>query len=161
MDEQDAQALRYVVLALQRQGNRRLNALLAPAGVTASQAETLAVVGEHGPLTTREVGQRLVCESGSPSRLLATLAEAGWTVRSHPVGDRRTTLHSLSRAGREKLAEVERLEEEFTGELATNFSSDDAAARGRDAIDLLMSLVSDADLRSALAARFPGRDSMR
>ena len=36
-----------------------------------------------------------VCESGSPSRLLAALADKGLTVRSNPAEDRRATLHAL------------------------------------------------------------------
>ena len=34
------------------------------------------------PLAVREVGDRLVCEPGSPSRLVAALAAAGLVTRS-------------------------------------------------------------------------------
>ena len=62
--------LRYLVLGAQREGARSLAELLQPAGLTAAQAEVIAVLRDADrPLTVREVGDRLVCEGGSPSRL--------------------------------------------------------------------------------------------
>src|SRR3954469_1839470 len=69
--------LRYLVLGAQREGNRVLTELLRPVGVTASQAEVLAVVRAGGPRPVREIGERLVCETGSPSRLVASMVDAG------------------------------------------------------------------------------------
>lgn len=57
---------RYLILALQRQGNRQLNNLFAQLDLTNSQAEAIEVIGTYGPMSTREVGDYLVCESGSP-----------------------------------------------------------------------------------------------
>jgi hypothetical protein len=63
--------LRYLILGAQREGNRTLTELLKPIGVTPSQAEVLSVLADAGdPLSVRDVGERLVCESGSPSRLV-------------------------------------------------------------------------------------------
>lgn len=149
-----AERFRFVVLALQRQGSRRLNAALARLGVTASQAEALEVIGTFGPLTTRRTGDYLVCESGSPSRLLASLADKGLTVRSNPPEDRRATLHALSPAGRDLLDEVRCRQGEFHAELAGLL---DAAAADPDLSPLrrLAELVVDPDLRGALGRRFP------
>src|SRR3954451_4303041 len=61
--------LRYLILGAQREGARALAELLRPAGLTAAQAEVLAVLREAGkPLTVREIGERLVCEGGRPRR---------------------------------------------------------------------------------------------
>src|SRR5215217_2285183 len=70
--------LRYLILAAQREGARALAELLRPAGLTAAQGEVIAVLQEaKRPLTVREIGERLVCETGSPSRLVASLVDAG------------------------------------------------------------------------------------
>ena len=63
-----AEELRYLVLAIQREGNRLLAAELKPLGITPSQAEVLRVLRDHGPLTLNALGGLLVCEtSNSPS----------------------------------------------------------------------------------------------
>src|SRR3954471_14714181 len=78
--------LRYLILGAQREGNRALTELLKPIGVTPSQAEVLSVLAAaDSPLTVREIGLLLVCETGSPSRLVSTLVSAGLVAReSHP-----------------------------------------------------------------------------
>ena len=49
-----AEELRYLILAAQREGARALAELLRPAGLTAAQAEVLAVLDDAGrPLTVR------------------------------------------------------------------------------------------------------------
>jgi DNA-binding MarR family transcriptional regulator len=76
MDE--TEELRYLILGAQREGARVLTALLRDVGLTAAQTEVLAVIRDAGrPLTVREIGERLVCESGSPSRLVASVVAAG------------------------------------------------------------------------------------
>src|SRR3954465_9574469 len=58
----EIEELRYLVLGAQREGARVLADLLRPAGLTAAQAEVLAVLRDAGrPLTLREIGDRLVC----------------------------------------------------------------------------------------------------
>jgi DNA-binding MarR family transcriptional regulator len=41
------------------------------------------------PLTVREISERLVCESSSPSRLVATVVAAGLLARGQRAGGRR------------------------------------------------------------------------
>jgi DNA-binding MarR family transcriptional regulator len=104
--------LRYLILGAQREGARTLAELLKPAGLTAAQAEVLAVLRDApGPLTVREIGERLVCESGSPSRLVASVADAGLLERGERDGDRRAVELSLTPAGAraaDQVAETER-----------------------------------------------------
>src|SRR6266700_3672007 len=74
--------LRYLVLAAQRDGNRALAARLRPLDLTPAQAEVLTVLaGADRPLTVRQIGEQLVCEPGSPSRLVASLVTAGLLAR--------------------------------------------------------------------------------
>ncbi|MGP5245294.1 MarR family winged helix-turn-helix transcriptional regulator [Corynebacterium variabile] len=151
-----ARVLRYTILAVQRQGNRRLGDLLRGFSLTPSQAEAMEVLSEHGPMTTREVGSYLLCESGSPSRILAALAEKGLSVRSRPEGDRRATLHGLTRAGRDKLDQVRAAEEDFNHEFAesleTQFPADEELW---SVIEKLKHMVTDPALQEALNLRFP------
>jgi MarR family transcriptional regulator, organic hydroperoxide resistance regulator len=104
--------LRYLILGAQREGARVFATLLKPSGLTAAQAGVLAVLRDaDGPLTVREIGERLVCEGGSPSRLVTSVADAGLIERGGRDGDRRAVELSLTPAGdraAEQVAEAER-----------------------------------------------------
>jgi DNA-binding MarR family transcriptional regulator len=104
--------LRYLVLAVQREGNRWLAAHLRPLGVTPAQAEALRVLGDHAPLTLTGLGELLVCESGSsPSRLVDRLVAHGLVERHPDAHDRRSVNLALSAQGSElerRIVAVER-----------------------------------------------------
>jgi MarR family transcriptional regulator, organic hydroperoxide resistance regulator len=103
--------LRYLILGAQREGARRLGELLKDIGLTAAQAEVVAVLRDAGrPLTVREIGERLVCEGGSPSRLVSSVVAAGLLRRGDRQGDRRAVELSLTPAGvraAQRVAEAE------------------------------------------------------
>ena len=116
--------LRYLVLAAQRDGNRMLAALLRPLGLTPAQAEVVTVLARAGgPLTVSQVGDLLVCEPGSPSRLVTSLVAAGYvTRRAHP-DDRRAAALELTARGRRAAAAVREVEERFHDELRERLTS--------------------------------------
>src|SRR4051812_48796854 len=120
--------LRYLVLGAQREGNRVLTELLRPVGVTASQAEVLAVVRAGGPLTVREIGERLVCETGSPSRLVASMVDAGLLERRGRPGDRRAVELSLTAKGEAAAAKVAEAERGLYDFLASTLGEREIAA---------------------------------
>ena len=94
-----AEELRYLFLAVQREGNRSLTDALAPLDLTPAQAEVLQVLEQYGSLTLIELGERLVCENGSPSRLVTQHGRKGAWCRKPPrTSDRRASQLTLSRA---------------------------------------------------------------
>jgi DNA-binding MarR family transcriptional regulator len=116
--------LRYLVLAAQRDGNRRLAALLRPLGLTPAQAEVLFVLSQADrPLALREVGAMLVCEPGSPSRLVSSLADAGHVARRAHPDDGRAAAVELTAQGRRAAAQVRAVEERFHDELRARLTS--------------------------------------
>lgn len=106
-----AEELRYLILAIQREGNRLLAADLRPLGVTPSQAEVVRVLHDHQPLTLLGLGELLVCETGSsPSRLVDRLVATGLIRRQADPADRRQVTLSLTADGEavaERVAAVE------------------------------------------------------
>ena len=81
--------LRYLVLAAQREGNRRFAAALKPLNLTPAWAEAISVLDKREPLTIRELGLLLVCEGEHPSRLVNRMVEAGLlTTEPSPDDDR-------------------------------------------------------------------------
>lgn len=92
--------VRYLVLALQREGNRQLAQGLAPASVTPSQAEAISLLAQHKVLSLRDLGTRLVCETGdSPSRLIDRLVNRGLVRKVRSEVDRRAISLTLTDLG--------------------------------------------------------------
>ncbi|HEY1829470.1 MAG TPA: winged helix DNA-binding protein [Acidimicrobiales bacterium] len=120
---------RYLVLAAQREGARALATALKPHDLTPSQAEAIAVLRDAGrPLTVREIGQRLVCEGGSPSRLLSTLTHKGFVKSTTGSADRRTTLLSLTRVGIDAGRTVGQIEQNLYGAISITLDEDEVMA---------------------------------
>lgn len=107
-----AEQLRYLILAIQREGNRVLAADLRPLGITPSQAEVIRVLADHQPLTLAGLGELLVCETGSsPSRLVDRLVSAGLVRRESRTDDRRQVTLSLTGEGAALAERVGRVED--------------------------------------------------
>jgi MarR family transcriptional regulator, organic hydroperoxide resistance regulator len=105
--------LRYLILAVQREGNRLLADALRPLHLTPSQAEVLRVLQDHEPLSLIALGDLLVCETGSPSRLVQGLVEAGLIERIPSATDKRMVTLTLTGVGKEMAAKVAAIESQF------------------------------------------------
>lgn len=102
--------LRYLVLAAQREGNRALSRELAPLGLTPSQFEIILVLAQYGPLSLRELGELIVCETGSPSRIVDTLVRRGYVERTPHLVDRRALVLMLTPVGSELVPRLQQIE---------------------------------------------------
>jgi DNA-binding MarR family transcriptional regulator len=141
---------RHLILAAQREGNRMLGDGLRHVALTPAQAEVLEVLSRGAPLTLAELGRLLVCETGSPSRLVDALVSRGLVSRETAGRDRRAVALRLTSEGQQALigagAAVRRLDE-FIGERLT---SDEVA----ELVHLLRRLMRDTAGGRALALRF-------
>ncbi|MEU6260364.1 MarR family transcriptional regulator [Streptomyces sp. NPDC047043] len=142
--------LRYLILAAQREGNRRLARALRPLEVTPSQAEVLSLLADRQPLTLSGLGELLVCESGTnPSRLVDRLVRAGLVLRVEDAQDRRHVELTLTSAGRLAATEIADIEKDVHRWI-------EAAAHGHDleAVNaFLRDLVADQPSGRAVARR--------
>jgi MarR family transcriptional regulator, organic hydroperoxide resistance regulator len=102
--------LRYLVLAAQREGNRFLAEALEPLALTPSQAEALRVLQDWQPLALIELGSLLVCEQGSPSRLVSGLIAAGHVASAPSAEDKRKVVLTLTPRGDEAAKHVAEIE---------------------------------------------------
>ena len=76
-----------------------------------------------GPLTVSQVGDLLVCEPGSPSRLVTSLVAAGYVARRPHPDDRRASALELTAQGRRAAERVREVEERFHDELRARLTS--------------------------------------
>lgn len=123
-----AERIRYLALAVQREGNRQLTIALRPLGLTPSQAEALRIMGDHAPMTLTDVGRMLVCEAGTnPSRIVDRLVEAGLVDRVTDPGDRRRVALRLTVAGAALERHVRDIEDQMYDQLDAVFADSDTA----------------------------------
>lgn len=103
---QRAEEFRYLILAAQREGDRILTEVLRPFDLTSSQFEVLRVLQECQPLSLTALGDLLVCESGSPSRLVNGLVEATLINRVPSTTDARMVTLTLTPSGEQLLSQA-------------------------------------------------------
>ncbi|WP_332238089.1 MarR family winged helix-turn-helix transcriptional regulator [Sporolactobacillus sp. KGMB 08714] len=120
-----AETLRYLILAAQRQGNRQLNEMLKELGLTAAQAEVLRVLHERRGISLKELGRLLICESGSPSRLVERMVRDGLARKIVHAKDFRYVTLRLTAAGEEKERSVENIERQMYNQLNHIYSEDE------------------------------------
>ena len=101
------------VKALDRELGRRINEAMEPLGITAAQADALAVIGDAEPLSLKELGDLLIAEGGHPSRLVDRLVAAGLVERNPAADDRRRIVLSLSPEGRRLAKRVNALRDQI------------------------------------------------
>lgn len=83
-------------------------------GLTPAQSEALRIVEDFGPLALKELGDMLVCDSGtSPSRLVERLVRAGLVHRETNELDRRQALLSTTMEGKRRAVLVRGIEEQM------------------------------------------------
>jgi DNA-binding MarR family transcriptional regulator len=146
----DLDRIRYSILGAQREGSRMMAASLRETGLTPAQAEVLEVVERHGPLTLAQLGKLLICETGSPSRLVDTLVQRGYICRERGERDRRIVTLTLTREGDQIVERAVRI-----GGLRDHIAAHLTPREISQLTSLLRKLLSDTPTGNALALRFP------
>lgn len=104
---------------------------------------------DYEPLSLAELGELLVCETGSPSRLVTRLVEAGMVEQKPSATDSRKVSLTLSEKGRELAHQIISIEEEMYASFQPLLQD----APIREMIKLLWHLVDGKPAGKALARR--------
>lgn len=141
--------LRFLILAAQREGSRGLSAALAPLDLTPAQAEVVRCLADFGPMSLRELGAMLVCESGSPSRLVDSVVKREIVTRTEDAADRRSVTLALTAEGKRLDRAVRKVEEALYQQIGGQLGADTIAK----ALALLRPLVAGSAGGEAIARR--------
>lgn len=141
--------MRYLILAAQRQGERSLVVLFRELDVTPSQAEALRVIADNAPLSLKELGERLICEGGSPSRLTSSLIQKGYVTTSETKKDRRVKILILTERGAKLVQQITLAEQNFYEQYTAKVTPSTLAALTSS----LQQLIDDPHLCKALELR--------
>ena len=141
--------LRYLILAAQREGSRTFAEILLPLGLTPAQSEVLRVLYEYEPLSLVELGELLVCETGSPSRLVNRLVEAGLVGQQPSEQDSRKVKLTLTQNGQNAVTSITAIEEKVYESISQMVEG----APVQELIDLLWKQVEGKPTGKAIARR--------
>ncbi|WP_367366482.1 MarR family winged helix-turn-helix transcriptional regulator [Leuconostoc pseudomesenteroides] len=109
----NADLLRYLINAVQKEGHKKYAEFLSPLGITPNQSEVLQVLSKKEPVSLKELGNLLICESKSPSRLVQRLVENGFIYKSKSIDDNRKSVLHLTSQGRELIPIIKEKEKLF------------------------------------------------
>ena len=109
-------------------------------GLSPSLNAALATVERHGPLTPSELAARERVRRPSITRIAARLEELGLVARAADPGDRRSSLISVTPAGRELLAASATRKDAFLSQRLEALGLEDRATLER-AAELLEGLL--------------------
>lgn len=105
--------LRYLIKAVDKEGEEQHTKMLAPLGVTPSQNEILKILAQQDGLATTQIGDLLICGSDNPSRVLDRLIQKELIKKEKDTIDSRKNNIYLTAKGRAVLKETRKVEAEF------------------------------------------------
>ncbi|MFD1871694.1 MarR family winged helix-turn-helix transcriptional regulator [Hymenobacter bucti] len=107
----------FSVYALSRLITKAYQPLLDTLGVTYPQYLVLLLLWEHESLTVKELGEKLLLDSGTLTPLLKRMEQRGWLSRRRATHDERSVIATLLPAGRD----LERQAQEIPTKLGSCF----------------------------------------
>jgi DNA-binding MarR family transcriptional regulator len=105
----------------------------AGAELTPSQTAALTTIERHGPLTPSELAQRERVQRPTVARMLGYLEETGMIERTAVLGDRRSSLVTVSDRGSRLLAEMRARKDAYLAERLAQLGPEDRMALDRAA----------------------------
>jgi DNA-binding MarR family transcriptional regulator len=90
----------FSVYALSRLITKAYQPLLDTLGVTYPQYLVLLLLWEHESLTVKELGEKLLLDSGTLTPLLKRMEQRGWLSRRRATHDERSVIAALLPTGR-------------------------------------------------------------
>jgi DNA-binding MarR family transcriptional regulator len=121
----EAERLRYYILAAQRLGQRQLNEFMKTIELTVSQSEVIRVLEQWQPISLKDLGSLLICETGSPSRLIERMVEDGLVDKVVNPSDARFVWLQLTEKGMSKAKQIMEFEEKLYVDLESLVSNDE------------------------------------
>ena len=100
-------------------------------GISIPQWRVVAVLGQHGTLTSKDIGERTHMHKTMVSRAVTDLERRDLLARQPNLVDKREAFLSLSAAGRRIYGEIVPLARDYAARLAADLSAADRAAFDR------------------------------
>ncbi|MGT2907470.1 MarR family winged helix-turn-helix transcriptional regulator [Streptococcus dentiloxodontae] len=113
---------RYLFRSADNIAIKEYSRLMAPLGITPNQSEVLLVLKNYEPLSLKALGELLICEEKSPSRLVKSLIQKGLVAKEISTEDRRSSLLFLTEAGKQLIPKIKQQEQLFDQSMENCYS---------------------------------------
>lgn len=113
----NGETIRSLFRSAENLASRRMTRLLAPLGITLNQSEVLLVLDKHAPISLKDLGDLLICEEKSPSRLVQSLIKKDLVAAQANKADKRSRLLSLTDKGKALIEPTKQKKAQFDAEL--------------------------------------------
>ncbi|MDF7669193.1 winged helix DNA-binding protein [Lactobacillus sp. ESL0703] len=125
LSEKKSELLRFLIKGSERESMRIFNNMLADYSITANQAEVLMILSQVGPLSLKEIGQLLICEKGSPSRLIQSLVNKNLVSKTTNKIDQRKNVLTLTKKGEELIPKINEVNHQLNTLISNRINNED------------------------------------
>lgn len=115
--------LRYLIRAVDKEGELIFSDLLKPFSITPSQNEILKILSANSGLSVSQIGELLICGSDNPSRLIDRLMLKGLVEKKRNPADTRVVNIFITPEGRALLEKTTLIEDQFNRQIEENLKN--------------------------------------
>ncbi|QNQ80877.1 MarR family winged helix-turn-helix transcriptional regulator [Lactobacillus sp. PV034] len=105
--------LRFLIKSCERESLYVFNNLLKDLELTSNQVEVITILNSYGAMSLKELGNLLICEKKSPSRLVQSLIKKKLLIKKIDETDKRVSLIDLTSQGKKLIPKINAANEKF------------------------------------------------
>lgn len=105
--------LRFLIKSCERESLYVFNNLLKDLELTSNQVEVITILNSYGAMSLKELGNLLICEKKSPSRLVQSLIKKKLLIKKIDETDKRVSLIDLTSQGKKLISKINAANEKF------------------------------------------------
>ncbi|QQP29456.1 MarR family winged helix-turn-helix transcriptional regulator [Lactobacillus ultunensis] len=143
--------LRFLIKSCEHESLTVFNNLLKDLNLTSNQVEVLTIIDSYGAMSVKELGNLLICEKKSPSRLVQSLIKKNLLVKKTNKADKRVSLISLTPEGKKLIPQINKANDQFNKIIEEKISNTDQV---NELIDILSSYLKGTDSILKIQKRF-------
>lgn len=143
--------LRFLIKSCEREFLHIFNDLLKDLGLTPNQVEVLTILNAYGAMSVKDLGNLLICEKKSPSRLVQSLIKRGSLERKVNKEDKRVSLICLTSQGKKLIPKINSINIKFNRIIEKKVPSTNEVDQ---AIDILSSYLGGTDSLTKIHRRY-------
>lgn len=105
--------LRFLIKSCERESLYIFNNLLKDLKLTSNQVEVITILNSYGAMSVKELGNLLICEKKSPSRLVQSLIKKNLLTKKIDEKDKRVSLIDLTSQGKKLIPKINAANKKF------------------------------------------------
>lgn len=143
--------LRFLIKSCERESLYVFNNLLKDLELTSNQVEVITILNSYGAMSVKELGNLLICEKKSPSRLVQSLIKKKLLIKKVDETDKRVSLIELTAQGKKLIPEINAANEKFNRIIEEKIHNSNQAD---ELIDILQEYLEGTDSLSKIHRRY-------